>query len=218
MKPGKTVVMVEDHILLRDALANFINDLENYTVIAKASNGKEMIGLLNKGCSPDIILLDLNMPEMDGYAAAEWLQVNRPQIKVIILTMNDSEVILLRLLQAGVKGFLKKSIDLFDLKSAMDAVTEDEYYYCNSATVKLASFFNKTKDGLLLEKSLLAEKEIQFLKLVSTDLTYKEIALKLNMTVRAIDAYRDSMFEKLNVKSRIGLVIYAIKNGIVSFN
>ena len=212
------IIIADDHILLRDALVTLINGFENCTVIGAAANGKELTQRIETGVKPDLVILDLNMPEMDGYAAAEWLKNNHPEIKILILTMYDSEVALIRLLQTGVRGFLKKDIHPDDLKTAINAVANDGYYYSNIVTEKLTSFFHKkASEKSAFEKGLLNEKEIAFLKLASTELTYKEIASQLKMTPRMIDGYRDNLFEKLDIKSRVGLAIYAVKNGIVVF-
>ena len=212
------IFLIDDHVLLRDALATLINNFDECEVVAVASEGEELIKLLHSGIKPDIVILDLNMPGMDGYATAEWLKKNRPEIKILILTMYDSEVALIRLLQTGVRGFLKKDIHPNDLKIAIFSVAEDGYYYSHSATGKLAAFFYRNDESQMrFEKSILNEKEIEFLKLASTELTYKEIAGKLNLTPRNIDVYRDTLFEKLDVKSRVGLALYAVKNGIVVF-
>lgn len=218
MKQPYKVILADDHIVLRDALAALINAFDECNVLTVAADGEQLIKELEKGYKPHIILLDLNMPKMDGYAAAAWLKKNRPEIKIVVLTMYDSEVALIRLLQLGVRGFLKKDIHPNDLKVALLSVAENGYYYSSSVTGRLASFFYKNEEGgSQFEKALLNEKEMGFLKLCATDLTYKEIAASLGMTARAIDGYRDSLFEKLDVKSRVGLAIYAVKNGIVTF-
>lgn len=212
------IFLTDDHILLRDALASLVDNFDECKVLGVAADGTELLKALENGVNPDIVILDLNMPKMDGYATAEWLKKNRPEIKILILTMYDSEVALIRLLQTGVRGFLKKDIHPNDLKTAILSVAEDGYYYCNSATGKLAAFFYRNGESRTrFEKSLLNEKEIDFLKLASTELTYKEMADQLKMTARNIDNYRDALFEKLDVKSRVGLAIYAVKNGIVVF-
>jgi len=212
------IILVDDHILLRDALATLIGSFDECKVIDVAANGRELINNLEKGKLPDLVLLDLNMPEMDGYETAHWLQKNHPEIRIIILTMFDSEIALIRLLQAGVRGFLKKDVHPVELKTALIAVAEDGYYYSNQTTGKLASLLQKNYNNhASLERSMLTAKEIEFLKMASTDMTYKEIAQKMKITPRAIDGYRDALFEKLDVKSRVGLAIYAVKNGIVTF-
>jgi DNA-binding NarL/FixJ family response regulator len=212
------LILADDHILLREALANLINNFDEFTVVATAGNGVEVIQTIEKGCTIDIVLMDLNMPKMDGYETARWLAKQHPEIKIVILTMYDSEIALIRLLQAGVSGFLKKDIHPSELKSALLTIASGEYYYSNHTTVKIASLFRKNPDKhSALEKSILNDTEIEFLKFASTEMTYKEIAQAMQMTPRHIDSYRDSLFTKLDVKSRVGLVIYAVKNGIVSF-
>jgi two-component system, NarL family, invasion response regulator UvrY len=212
------IFLVDDHVLLRDALAAYINNFEGCRVVGLAADGLELTKKIDKGTPADIVILDLNMPNMDGYTTAEWLKKNKPHIKILILTMYDSEVALIRLLQTGVRGFMKKDIMPHDLKTAIQSVAENGYYYCNTATGRLASFFYQNEKGhSAFERSLLTAMEIAFLKLASTDLTYKEIATQLGMTARAIDGYRDALFEKLDVKSRVGLAIYAVKCGIVTF-
>ncbi len=212
--PSYKLILADDHILLRDALANLINKFEEFTVIATAANGEEVIQAIENGCNPDIALIDLNMPKMDGYETAKWIAKNRPGVKIVILTMYNSEIALIRLLKAGVDGFLKKDIHPVELKTALLSVAAGEYYYSNHTTVKIASLFRKES---ALEKSILSDTEINFLKLASTEMTYKEIAKVMNLTPRHIDSFRDALFTKLDVKSRVGLAIYAVKNGIITF-
>jgi DNA-binding NarL/FixJ family response regulator len=132
--------------------------------------------------------------------------------------MYDSEIALIRLLQTGVKGFLKKDTHPNELHNALKSVCNNGFYYSHDTTGKLASMFQRNPDNQkFIENAILTENEIEFLRLASTDLTYKEIASKLSISPRVIDSYRDGLFEKLDVKSRVGLAIYAVKNGIVQF-
>jgi len=210
------IILVDDHTLLRDALSSLINSFEEFSVINSLNNGTELIRALSEGYKPDLILLDLNMPVLDGFETSKWLNVNYPEIKILILTMYDSEIALIRLLKVGVKGFLKKDTHPNELRIALNAVSENGFYYSQDTTGKLANLFQKNTDNQnFVEKAMLNENELEFLRLASTDLTYKEIAAQLNLSPRAIDGYRDSLFEKLDVKSRVGLAIYAVKNGIV---
>ncbi|MCX6294038.1 MAG: response regulator transcription factor [Sphingobacteriales bacterium] len=217
MNPKKfKIILVDDHTLLRDALSSLIHSFEEFSVINSLNNGTELIRALSEGYKPDIVLLDLNMPILDGFETAKWLNVNYPEIKILILTMYDSEIALIRLLKVGVKGFLKKDTHPNELRVALNSVSENGYYYSQDTTGKLANLFQKNTDNQnFVEKAMLNESELEFLRLASTDLTYKEIAAQLNLSPRAIDGYRDSLFEKLDVKSRVGLAIYAVKNGIV---
>ncbi len=213
-----SVMLADDHIVLRDALASLINTFDNFKVCSVAGDGEEAMKVLKAGSKPDILLLDLNMPKMDGFDTARWMHDNYPDVSILTLTMYDSDIALIRLLQMGVRGFLKKDIHPKELNDALNSVMEHGYYYSHSATGKLASFFHKNNSSQTsIERALLSEKEIDFLKLASTDLTYKEIAAKIGITPRAVDGFRDILFDKLDVKSRVGLAIYAVKNGIVTF-
>ena len=212
------LILADDHIILRDALSNLINSFAEFTVMATADNGRDMIDKITGGSDPDVILLDLNMPVMDGYETANWLLQNKPEVKIVVLTMFDSEIPLIRLLQTGVRGFLKKDIHPAELHTALLAVAKGGYYYSHDTTGKLATVFQKThKSHSPFEKGIITPMEITFLKLAATDLTYKEIAFELNLSPSTIDNYREALFDKLDIKSRVGLAIYAVKNGIVTF-
>ena len=212
------IILVDDHILLRDALASLINRFEEFCVVDVAANGEGLVLAVENGNIPHVVVLDLNMPGMDGYETTKWLWENNPEVKVLILTMFDSEIALIRLLQVGVRGFLKKDVHPAELKAALLTVAENGYYYSNNTTGKLASFLHKNHSAhSSIDRALLNEKEIEFLKLASTEMTYKEIAQAMRITHRSIDGYRDGLFEKLDIKSRVGLAIYAVKNGIITF-
>lgn len=210
--------MADDHILLRNALATLIDSFGSCIVINQSGTGKELTEHIKNGHIPDVALLDLNMPDMDGFETAEWLQKNQPGIHVLMLTMYDSELSMIRLLKAGVRGFLKKDIHPSELKFAIQSVMQSGYYYSNHTTGKLVNLFRHSSDGnIALQKAVLTEQEIDFLKLACSDLTYKEIAQKMGLNPRSVDTLRDQLFFKLDVKSRVGLAMVAIKQGIVRF-
>ncbi len=210
------VAMIDDHVLLRNALSSLINNSGKCKVIFEASNGKELIAQLERNNFPDVVILDLNMPEMDGHQTALYLQQHFPDMKILMLTMYDSELALIRLLKAGVKGFMKKDIHPTELLSAIESVHEYGYYYSAQTSSKLAGLFRDKNEQQHLDKVMLTENEIDFLKYACSEMTYKEIAGNLKMNPRAIDGMRDNLFTKLDVKSRVGLAIYAIKHGVVT--
>ena len=214
----KTIILADDHILLRDALVSLIDSFAEFSVVRVAADGTELVREIESGTVPDMVVLDLAMPRMDGYETAAWLKMNHPEIRIVVLTMYDSEIALIRLLQVGVRAFLKKDIHPTDLKIALLSVANDGYFYSHQTTGKLGSLFEKSCDNHnSVDKSLLSDKEIKFIKYACSELTYKEIAMEMKLTPRIIDNYRDSLFDKLNVKSRVGLALYAVKNGLVSF-
>jgi DNA-binding NarL/FixJ family response regulator len=216
--PPIKVALADDHILLRNALAQLIDSFGNCKTIHQSGTGNELIDYISAGHLPDVVLLDLNMPEMDGFETAAWLQKNAPQVHVLMLTMYDSELSLIRLVQTGVKGFLKKDIHPDELKFAINSVVNSGYYYSNHSTGRLMNLFKNNPDGdISLQKAMLNEQELQFLKLSCSDLTYKEIAQQMHLNPRSVDTLRDHLFVKLDVKSRVGLAMVAIKQGVVTF-
>jgi two-component system invasion response regulator UvrY len=217
-KTNASVAIVDDHILLRNGLANLIRGLETYAVLFEANNGKDFIKQLQPRFLPDIVLLDINMPEMDGYETALWLKRNYPGIKILALSMYDNETAIIRMLKNGAKGYVLKDIDPTEFRRALDSLVRKGFYYSELISGKLIHAINQLDEPEQPLKSLVSlnDREIEFLKLACTEMTYKEIAEKMYLSARTIDGYRDALFEKLGVKSRVGLVLYAIKNNIVN--
>jgi two-component system, NarL family, invasion response regulator UvrY len=217
MEQKINIVMVDDHVLLRRALAGLINSFEGCRVLYEKNNGAELVKEIAARPIPDVVLLDLNMPEMDGYATAIWLKEHYPDVHVLMLTMYDSELTLIRLLQAGVKGFLKKDIDPSELKFALHAVVQSGYYYSTKTAGKLANLFrNNPREHMKLQNALLTDQEVEFLKLACSDMTYKEVAQQMSLSPRSVDGLRDQLFLKLDVKSRVGLAMVALRNGVMN--
>ncbi len=211
------IVLVDDHSLLRNGLAELVKSL-GHNVLFEANNGKDFIVKLNTKSLPDLVLLDINMPEMDGYETAYWLKVNHPEINILALSMYDNETSIIRMLKCGAKGYILKDSEPAELKAAIHALMDKGFYYSDLVSGKLMHAINKMDDNGDGLKSLvpLNDRETDFLKYACTELTYKEIADKMFVSPRTIDGYRDALFEKLHVKTRVGLVMYAIKNGIVN--
>jgi len=210
---NSNVVLVDDHILLRNGLANLIQSFGNYKVLFEANDGKAFINKLNQKLLPDLVLLDINMPEMDGYETCLWLKENHPDIKVLALSMYDNESSIIRMFKAGAKGYILKDCEPIELKRALESIITKGFYYSEMVTGSLIRTINE-KDNNSKNILTLNDREITFLKYVCTELTYKEIADKMFLSPRTIDGYRDDLFQKLNVKTRVGLVMFALKNGI----
>lgn len=213
------VALADDHVLLRNGLAGLVSNL-GYTVQFECSNGKELISKLDKNDLPDIILMDINMPEMDGYDATLWLKHNFPLVQVLALSMYDDENAIIRMLKNGAKGYIMKDSDPLELKHAIDDVMTKGVHYSELVTGRLLhSIYNVDEPGNGTKQMLdLNDRELEFLKLASTEMTYKEIAEHMHLSPRTIDGYRDALFEKLNIKNRVGLVLFAIKHNIVQVN
>jgi len=209
--------MVDDHLLLRDALAEVLARFEEFDIVLLAANGKEFMEKMATIEPPDLVLLDLNMPEIDGFETTDLLRARYPSTLILALTMYDSELAVLRILKAGAHGFLKKDIHPLDLRRAINYTIENGFYYSRSATSKM---FNLIRNSDAKQSTLsflgLNENELQFLRHAATEMTYKEIAVAMKVSTRMIDHHRDALFEKLGVKSRVGLVLFAIKNGLTN--
>ena len=211
------VVLVDDHVLLRNGLASLIRSFGDYAVLFEARNGHDFIRQLKPRYLPQIVLLDINMPEMDGYDTALWLKENFPEVKILALSMYDTDNSIIRMLKNGAKGFILKDSSPAELKKALDSVIRKGYYYSEMVTGKLIHTLSHLAEPDQEVHSLLGlnEREMQFIKLACSELTYKAIADHMHLSPRTIDGYRDSLFDKLNVRTRVGLVLYAMKNGII---
>lgn len=208
------VAIADDHTLLRKALARLINTFEGYTILFEAENGKDLRNKIIQYQVPDIVVLDVNMPEIDGFETTKWLQKNYPQVKVLALSMLSDELSIIKMFRLGAKGYLLKNTEPEEFKLALDSIINKNVYLSEYVSGKLISgLMNKADQDP--EQVVLNEKEREFLRWVCTDLSYKEIGEKMYVSARTADDYRQSLFTKLKVHSRVGLAIYAIKNGIV---
>ncbi len=210
------LVIVEDHLLIAKAIGNIIEGFKNYKVLYEAENGSVLVEKFRQQKNiPHIILLDISMPKMDGYETAKWLQQHHPEILVMALTMQNEESALIKMIKSGAKGFLHKNIHPADLEKALDSLVEKGYYFPDWATGKMLSSISngESRQG---DQVVFTANEIKFLQYAATELTYKEIGEKLFCSSRTVEGYRDALFEKLGLKTRIGLVVYAIKNKIIT--
>lgn len=211
------IALADDHILLRNGLANLLRELD-YDVVFEADNGNDFQEKMQSHALPELVLMDINMPHKDGYDTTEWLKKNHPDIKVLALSMYDDENAIIRMLKCGAKGYILKDSDPSELKSALTALKNKGFYHSELVTGKLIHTINhldEPEHAAIKNIAGLNEREIDFLKLACTEMTYKEIAEQMNLSPRTVDGYRDALFEKLHSKSRVGLVLFAIKNGIV---
>lgn len=212
------VALIDDHVLLRNGLASMVTNFDGYSVLMEANNGRHFIDQLKNSAAPDLVLMDINMPEMDGFETTMWLKQHHPDVRVLALSMYDNEQSIIRMLKNGARGYILKETEPKEFKCALDSVISKGYYYSEMVTGKMIHALNNLEDDNYSIKPLISlnDREIEFLKLACTELTYREIADKMHLSPRTIDGYRDTLFDKLNAKTRVGLVLYAIKNGIVN--
>lgn len=217
MSETKYIAIVDDHTMFRKGLVSLINLFPGYKVLFDAANGQDFIKQLQPKHLPDILLLDIVMPEMDGYATAQWVHVNHPGIKILALSTMDAESAIIKMIKSGARGYVLKDAEPLELKQAFDSVLSLGYYYNELISRKVLQSVHELADensgtGIFAK---LNERELTFLKLACSEKTYSEIASEMYLSERTIDGYRESLFKKLNVKTRVGLVMYAIKNGLV---
>lgn len=212
------VAIVDDHLLIARALASMVRSMNNFEVLYEAENGSVLVKKFAiKENIPDIVLLDISMPVMDGFETAQWLQQNYPTVRVLVLSMQDDEEAVIKMIKYGVKGYLHKNTPPNELERALSNLMEEGIYFPNWATSLILQTFSRGKHPStgIEGKERLSHRELEFLKYVCTELTYKEIADKMCCSPRTIEGYRDALFEKLNIKTRTGLAMYVVKTGIV---
>lgn len=211
------VALVDDHEMLRSGLAGLINTFPDFKVISEAGHGKEFIDNLNREELPDIVLLDITMPVMDGYETALWIKNELPNTKVLVLSMLSNDMAIIRMLRNGVKGYILKESKPAILKQAMESIIKNDFYVNELVKDKLVNYITNDKDADLNTTKLLniTESEVQFLQWLCMDKSYKEIANEMFISVRTIDTHRDNLFRKLEINTRVGLIVFAMKHGIV---
>lgn len=208
------IALVDDHSLLRNGLSSLVNSFDGYEVCFEADNGKHFISLLGHYPAPDIVLLDITMPEMNGFQTADWIRENLPSAKMLVLSMMDNEETIITMLKKGAGGYILKDSKPDIFKQALDNIRDRGFFMNELVSNKMLKYVtggNEKSQGIISD---LTDKEITFLNWVCSEKTYKEIALEMNLSSRTIEGYRDNLFQKLGVMSRTGLVLFAIKNGI----
>lgn len=208
------LVIVDDHLLVADSLKMLIGMFTGYNVLYHAKNGYDLQQKINsEETVPDVILLDVNMPIMNGYDTMEWLATEHPNIKVLTLSMDDDEQMILKMLSRGANGYLPKDIHPEALKNALNEVMEKGYYHSDKVAETLLNSLKPKEEAPTIR---LKENELKFLQLSCSDLTYNEIAERMFLSPKTIDNYRGELFKRFKVKNRIGLVIFGLRNNLIS--
>ena len=207
-----SIVIVDDHLLIAKALTGIIENFKQFNVLYECENGKLLQEKMqHKKNVPDIILLDISMPVMDGFETALWLTEKHPEVLIIALSMQDNEQSLIKMVKAGAKGYLLKNVHPLELEKALNGLVKNGSYYPDWAASKVFASLAKTETPK--SNIPITEREKEFLQYSITEMTYKEIAEKMFCSPRTVESYRDSLFEKLDLKTRVGLAVYAIRNG-----
>lgn len=206
--------IVDDHQLFLKSLGLMLKSFKVYDVVLEALNGKEVQQKLAAGGSvPSIMLIDVNMPVMNGVETAKWLNSKYPQMKLVALSMNDNDTVIIDMIKAGCSAYLLKETHPDELERALQEIHKKGFYNADSSNINFRRLLMTEKETVVL-----TEKEKIFLQYACSDLTYKEIAACMSLSERTIDGYRESLFGKLKVQSRVGLAMEAIKKGLVSLS
>lgn len=207
-----TIGIIDDHQLFLKSLSLMLKSFKDYDVVLEALNGKDLQEkMLQKKVIPSIMLIDVNMPVMNGIETAAWLTANYPQIKLVALSMNDSDKVIIDMIKSGCCAYLLKETHPDELEKALHEISAKGYYNADASNINFRRLLNSEKESILIN-----EKEKIFLKHACSDLTYKQIAALMNLSERTIDGYREALFGKLKVQSRVGLAMEAIRKGLVS--
>jgi DNA-binding NarL/FixJ family response regulator len=206
-----SVVVVDDHILLSQAIGGLVDAFDHFRVLYLCKNGQELIDALkNPKKVPDIVLMDVNMPILNGIETTAYLKEHFPEVQVLALSIEEDEGIILKMLRAGAKGYLMKDVKKAELNEALLDVVKNGYYHSNTVAKILVNSLRHKESSV----TSLKEREIEFIQHACSEKTYKEIADVMCLSPKTVEGYRDVLFEKLNLRNRTGLVIYAIKNKI----
>lgn len=212
------IAVVDDHTLFRKGLISLIRSFDpSYDVIIEAGDGAEFLGLLQPDNLPHILVLDMEMPRMDGFELVQKLRRIHPGIHILVVSMISREETIIRILRAGIKGYLTKDVAPLELNKAIQSLLNNQFYFTDFISGKLLSMVLHPEGTTHTPEvhPLLNERELQFVKLACSEDTYQEIADKMFLSLKTIEGYRASAFEKLNIKSRAGLVLYGIRTGLV---
>ncbi|MBS1588781.1 MAG: response regulator transcription factor [Bacteroidetes bacterium] len=207
-------LICDDHKIFRQGLKLALLDDSNLELVGEASNGLELLKQW-KQCKPDVILLDIQMPEMDGAETIKQLRAEDAEVKIIIISMFEDERFVMHFMEAGANGFLSKNAEPEEIKDAIYAVCTHGIYFNNRVSGSLLRNVAIKRSKPLPINIQLNEREIQVLELICKEYTTAEIGKEIFLSTRTVEGIRSALIEKFGVRNTAGLVIYAIRYGIV---
>lgn len=203
--------LVDDHQLFLKSLQLMLESFKVYEVVIEALNGEDLKNKLkSSGKVPDLMLVDVNMPVMDGIATCKWLSEHYPAVKLIALSMNDTDTAIIDMIKAGCCAYLLKDTHPNELEKALQEVVAKGFYNADASNINFRRLLLKSNEPPTI---VLTEKEQQFLSYACSELTYKQVAAEMNLSERTIDGYREALFQKFHVQSRVGLCLEALRKG-----
>ena len=216
MSAPVSIVLVDDHTIVRNGLRSLIEVMGNYKVVSEFDNGLQFINAIPRLPDPDIAIIDLNMPEMNGIETVRWLRMHRHDMKVLILTLDSEEKTIIELFRMGVRGYLPKNCTAEVLKKAIEDTLHFGYYHNELLHHALVTETAKESSDTSIMEAI-TDRELLFIKLVcdEKEYTYDKIKDIMGVHRRTVDGYRETLFERFNLRSKTGLVLFAIKHGII---
>lgn len=212
-KPKISIALADDHTMFRHGLIAILETYPDLSIMFDASNGLELLEQLKMSpVKPRICIVDVNMPVMHGYETVKNIRRLYPNMLILALSMYHDEINIIQMLRSGANGYVLKDSEPKVLVEAIRTVNEYGMYSSELITSDILQMVKYREPGHIS----FSARELDLIKLACTEMTYKEMAKHMELSERTIDGYRDRLFEKLGVKSRIGLVFYALRNGIVS--
>ncbi len=211
------VLLVDDHPLVIDGIQARLEDEGGIEVVGRANNGQEAIEAAHN-LKPDVVLMDISMPVMNGLEATKVLQQQMPETRVLILSMHDNREYMVQLIQSGAKGYILKDVSAAEMVSAVETVYRGGTYFSSSASQTLFSQFDQPQVAEPASTSVLTPRESMVLRLLAEGSNNKEIAKALGISVRTVETHRQNIKSKLNIQTAAGLTRYAIENDLVQLS
>lgn len=210
-----SIAIAEDQQLFRECLVSILNGFGHLQVSIEAANGRELLDRLEAGGKkPDVALLDLSMPELNGMETTRLLKKDFPDIRIIILSVHSEERHIVRLVGMGVNGYLLKNTELSEVVKAVEAVCDKGFYFNESILRAIQTGIGQKQQKHFNPEISITPREKEVLHLICSELTTNEIAEKLFLSIRTVDGHRNNLLEKTGARNTAGLVLYAIRNGL----
>lgn len=211
------IAIIDDHTLFRQGLISLLSEYPEIDIVFEAADGLEMQQrFATARVIPEVILMDITMPVMDGFAATAWVRQQYPDIHVLALSMREDDKAIIRMLRSGAGGYLLKESKALELLNAIKTITEHGHFLNDLVTLRLLRNLQSNSNSAGGTELELSNNELKFLQLYCSELTYKEIADQMNLSPHTIDNYRQEIFQRFHIKSRTGLVLFALRNELIS--
>lgn len=211
-----SIIMADDHYIFRDGFKLLLNNVQGLKMVGEAENGRQLIDM-TEALRPDLVFTDIKMPVMDGIEACKTICEKHPEIGVIALSMFNDDHLIMEMLEAGAKGYLLKNTTKEELLAAAKTVYNNGKYFCNSTSMKLAKLIAESRFNPYKKNNwhVLSDRETEIVRLICEQCSNKEIAERLYLSIRTVESHREKIFEKINAKNIVGVVLYAIRHGII---